>query len=367
MSRKPLLVFFLFAIFFKQASFSYGADEFPAALSDKAAGEGQRASKLEREIYATRMENPARVVETLKIEPDMVVLDLGAGAGNFTFAFADILKNGSGRVFATDCDSEMIDFINTKITKKNYTNVTSVLVDKEGLDSFYKTPETFDVIFMSRVYDNLGDPQGYMTALKPSLKKGGRLFIIHLKTSQDFSLAAFGGCRYIFKILNKGGEDSPFFKRLNKESKEVMKNLDQNAISGEVCKDIITSFNSMLYDRGLYRDCDAYYRSNGISWKNAVYLEDRRLLFTLATWLDEDGVFDDGAEISQSDMRLLRKLNEIIITGAFVPRSRFHPAQKSYAEKDRIISTLEKAGYEFVCEYNFLSKYYFLEFKAKNE
>ena len=62
---------------------------------------------------------PTRVIGTLKIKPGMNILDIGAGTGFFTFRFAETLK-GTGKVFATDVDPNMIEYIKDKMQEFKY-------------------------------------------------------------------------------------------------------------------------------------------------------------------------------------------------------------------------------------------------------
>ena len=112
------------------------------------------------------------------IKEGMRIVDIGAGTGLFTFAFADAVGAG-GKVFATDVLPEMLEVIRSKAGEGKYENVFPVLLEeKGGVDAFYKKRE-FDVIFLSSVYECLDNPDEYFKELLPSLSKKGRLYIVY--------------------------------------------------------------------------------------------------------------------------------------------------------------------------------------------
>src|SRR3990167_4089064 len=80
---------------------------------------------------------PDRVVDALSIASGMMILDMGAGSGVFSFRFAKAL-DGTGRVYATDVVPHMIDHLRQEAEHLGLDNVTPVLVDGRGPDPFYE-------------------------------------------------------------------------------------------------------------------------------------------------------------------------------------------------------------------------------------
>jgi len=318
---------------------------------------------------------PAHIVKSLNIKPDMTILDIGAGIGLFTFPFAEALK-GTGKVFATDVDPEIIKYMKRKVERGGYKNIFPVLVKHEGLAPFYKQ-HSFDIIFLCELYQYLWHPKDYFRELRPSLKKTGRLYILHFKNAPDFTEIEFDDFKRVIKILISNGEDFPILRRLSKEVQYFIKNWqDSDEVPFEIRTKIIQNFNKMLSDRLLFNDLLVYYTPEesaewewGRGLKTTLYLRDLRLADWLILRLDEDGVFDKKRKkLTDIDKKRLRTLNRIMLSGIFESRRLFdfliglHPI---YAEKDSIISTLKKAGYQFVREYDFIPCYHFLEFKKR--
>lgn len=315
--------------------------------------------------------NPENIAGTLKIKPEMNILDVGAGTGLFTFTFAKALK-GTGNVFATDVNSEMVDYIKNKAEESKYKNIIPVYVKPEGLDSFYKQ-HSFDIIFLSEVYDLMLHPEEYFRELRLSLDKNrGRLYIIHPKNVSDFSPIEFGDFTKVIKILNSEKEDFPVFGRLRQEIQYFIKNWQGGGIPSEIQTQITQNFNTMLYDRWLLNDLSEYYGSKNSPGKRMLledFLDplDVRLARWLIVELNEKGVFNKKKKIINNvDQRKLCKLNRILIAGIFQSDKLYWITSRSTCvEKNSIISTMKSAGYQFIREYDSLLHHYFLEFKRK--
>jgi hypothetical protein len=140
---------------------------------------------------------------------------------------------------------------------------------------------------------------------------------------------------------------------------------------------ILQDINGMLLDRFLADDLSNYYGSqisiSDVEWRKPLMRLLSEADIPLVNWLilnlDERGVFDKKKrDITDIDRRELRKLNRILLAGIFQTETlQFLKGSKEiiYVEKSSIISTMESAGYQFICEYNFLPHHYFLEFKRK--
>jgi ubiquinone/menaquinone biosynthesis C-methylase UbiE len=103
-----------------------------------------------------------------------IVADIGAGDGRFAFAAAQIV-GPSGKVFATEIDTEKLAKLRSEVAKRHLDNVT-VLESKEADTNL--PAECCDAIFLRRVYHHLTKPAEFDAALVRSLKPGGRLALI---------------------------------------------------------------------------------------------------------------------------------------------------------------------------------------------
>jgi SAM-dependent methyltransferase len=103
-----------------------------------------------------------------------IVADIGAGDGRFAFAAAQIV-GPSGKVFATEIDTEKLAKLRSEVAKRHLNNVT-VLESKEADTNL--PAQCCDAIFLRRVYHHLTQPAEFDAALVRSLKPSGRLAII---------------------------------------------------------------------------------------------------------------------------------------------------------------------------------------------
>ena len=315
---------------------------------------------------------PSRVVEALKIKPGMNILDIGAGPGLFTFPFAEAL-NGTGKVFATDIHPESVHYIKKKAEEGKYKNIFPTLVKAEGVDPLYKQ-YSFDIIFLSEVYDSILYPEDYFQELRPSLKKTGRLYIIHSKNTFDFSEIEFDDFMKTIKVLFSNGEGFPVFQRLTKEVQHFIKNWQGNEVPSEVRMKIVQDFNKVLSDRFLLNDLSDYYASKMYPGRTLLLQtllapDDIKLAKWLIVGLDKRGVFDKNKKrITDIDKEGLHQLNRILLTGIFQINKLdldLITTRRICQTKDSVISIMEAAGFRFAREYDFLPYHHFLEFEKE--
>ncbi len=172
--------------------------------------------------------NPAQKVARLNVQPGMKIVDIGSGAGIYAFPLARALQ-GKGTVYATDIYPEMLAYIDQKKQELNLPVIKTVLVQKDGLDNFYKENH-FDIIFMARVLPQLNDPLKYLTDLRRSLKTNtGRLYILNTNAMDHYYYDKKLTDYAMLKILNTSA-DLPVQKkltadlRLNKKQRRLLIN-----------------------------------------------------------------------------------------------------------------------------------------------
>jgi ubiquinone/menaquinone biosynthesis C-methylase UbiE len=125
-----------------------------------------------------------RLAELAHWRPGTIVADVGAGDGTYSFVAAQ--KVGpSGRVYATEIDTEKLQQLRTEVTKRKLDNITVV----EGTADDTKLPSSCcDTIFLRHVYHHLTQPQEFNKHLVRSLKPGAYLAVIDFPPSPNSSL-----------------------------------------------------------------------------------------------------------------------------------------------------------------------------------
>ena len=360
MNKQTAIAFIFFPLFCLIPPIPLHADE---VLSNVLT---EKAERLERPERMARLQ-PARIVKTLGIRPGMTILDIGAGSGFFSFQFADVL-NGTGKVYATDIDPSMIEFMSNKAGDSGYENVVPVLVEADGVDPFYKQHQ-FDIIFVAGVYYHLWHHVDYFTELRPSLKNKGRLFILQPRNEVDFNESMFADFKVVMYKLRDLGDAFPVFQRLGVDLQAFIRGDYQEEVPPGIRGRIVEDFNRMLSDRTLLYDLLDYYyaQEDLIPYVAMKKMNEPQLplIKWLAVQLDDNGVFSSKArKLADIDKRRLHRLNSLLLEGIFELRVRGGNPQNFYLEeKNSVIRKLKVAGYRFVRDYDFLDYYYLLEFK----
>lgn len=127
-----------------------------------------------RPANADSADEMKRLAALMDWKPGTIVADIGAGDGRFAFAAAQIV-GPSGKVFATEIDTEKLAKLRSEVAKRHVNNVV-VLESKEADTNL--PAQCCDAIFLRRVYHHLTKPTEFDAALLRSLKPGGRIAII---------------------------------------------------------------------------------------------------------------------------------------------------------------------------------------------
>jgi ubiquinone/menaquinone biosynthesis C-methylase UbiE len=131
------------------------------------------ADWLDRADRAER-ERPDTVLDALKLTPDMIVADVGAGTGYFTVRLAKRVA----RVHATDLQPEMLRALDARLTRERIGNVE---LHHAG-DHVAGLPDRCcDLVLLVDVYHELSDPPGVMAGVRRALRGKGRLVLVEYR------------------------------------------------------------------------------------------------------------------------------------------------------------------------------------------
>ncbi len=129
-----------------------------------------------------REEGLSALIESLSLEPGMVVADIGAGSGVIATLIAEEI-GPEGTVLAVDIQQEMLDALALKCRQLGIENVEPVLgtTRSPGLK-----PATVDLVIMVDVYHEFDLPYEMLHGISRSLKPGGRVaFVEYRKEDPD--------------------------------------------------------------------------------------------------------------------------------------------------------------------------------------
>ena len=129
---------------------------------------------LALEINGDERREVTRLAELARWKEGTVVADIGAGDGTYSFLAAE--KVGpSGRVYATEIDTEKLKDLKAEVAKRKLENIFIV----EGTADDAKLPSSCcDTIFLRHVYHHVTQPREFDRSLVRSLRPGAYLAII---------------------------------------------------------------------------------------------------------------------------------------------------------------------------------------------
>jgi len=121
-----------------------------------------------------RIEQPEKVMEVTGVKRAMVIGEVGAGSGYFTFWLARGVGE-SGKVYANDIDSGGLSRIKTRMADEKVANIETVL---GTVDDPRFPPASLDMVFMVNAFHDLERPVELLTNLLPCLKPGAAVVIM---------------------------------------------------------------------------------------------------------------------------------------------------------------------------------------------
>ena len=120
-------------------------------------------------------QKPHEVIQALKLKPDAVVEDIGAGTGYFATRFAHMAPKG--KVYGIDTEPDMVKYLSARAKRENLNNLIAVAAESGNPH----LPEKADLIILVDVYHHIDKREAYFRQLQQSLKPEGRLAIIDFR------------------------------------------------------------------------------------------------------------------------------------------------------------------------------------------
>jgi ubiquinone/menaquinone biosynthesis C-methylase UbiE len=140
-----------------------------------------------RVVRSYQRRTQALVVDDLRIERGMYVLDLGCGTGTATLEIASRLE-GTGKVVGLDLSEKMLEQAEQKLRELGYTNVEFVLQSTSDLNY----DEYFDYVLSTNSFHHFADKADVSSRVYKSLKPGG-VFVVQ-DICDDFVLMRLLDC-----------------------------------------------------------------------------------------------------------------------------------------------------------------------------
>ena len=124
--------------------------------------------------YRDESIKPEMIMDTIGVKQGMIIGEVGAGGGYFTFKLAERVGK-SGKIYANDIKKNVLESIEEKCAEKNIKNIKTILGETE--DPLFPRND-LDMIVMMLVYHDLEKPVIFFKNLKKYLKSGTNVVVI---------------------------------------------------------------------------------------------------------------------------------------------------------------------------------------------
>ncbi len=138
------------------------------------------AEWLEREDRV-ELEKPEVTLRAMNLRDGDMVADIGAGTGFFTRRLAKAV-GPSGKVYANDVQSGMLDRLKELAGEEGTSNIVTVLGTQDDLGLPAKA---FDWVLLVDVYHEFQNPEVMLERIREALKPGGRVALVEYRLEGD--------------------------------------------------------------------------------------------------------------------------------------------------------------------------------------
>jgi ubiquinone/menaquinone biosynthesis C-methylase UbiE len=136
------------------------------------------------EQWLSRLDNPERektqlpneVIAKLALQPNEVVVDVGAGTGYFALRIAEAYPQV--RVIAADAEAEMVGYLKSQATKRKLANLEPILLDAANPN----LPVRANLALMVNAFHHIDNRVSYLKLLSKSMASGARIAVIDYST-----------------------------------------------------------------------------------------------------------------------------------------------------------------------------------------
>lgn len=127
---------------------------------------------------------PEEILDQIKLESEMIVVDFGAGSGGWSIPVAKIVDEGM--VYAFDILEEPLSVLKKRAASENVFNIQTKIVNLEKEGETKLREESVDLVIMSNILFQINDKKAALKEAKRILKKDGNILIIDWLKSDKF-------------------------------------------------------------------------------------------------------------------------------------------------------------------------------------
>jgi len=128
------------------------------------------------------IQKPRVVADRLKLEPGMIVVEIGPGKGNYTKAFAErVLPNG--KVYAVDISESIIEYLKKRVEEEEIPNIIPKI---DNAHNFSFADESVDRVIAIACLPEIPEPVRVLKEIRRILKPDGLLSLSELAPDPDY-------------------------------------------------------------------------------------------------------------------------------------------------------------------------------------
>lgn len=312
---------------------------------------------IERQRGRCVSSNISKIMEILNLGTEPIILDVGAGSGQYSYAFADYLQD-KATIYAVEVFKDRHDYIKEQANIKNHKSIVPLLLSKNNDDDFY-FQNSYDLIFFGNSFEYINNKPNFLAILRDRVKENGKLAIIMHRDISSFSREDILDNKGLITALLSEPKDSIFYLSIKKESL--------------ICLNYF--FNDLDWTGNYLRYCQQ------LNWRPVNQLDDfkKRTLMGIVSFLKyEENVFDDNFEIKDTSLLtskinlMFKIINKMVVSDHYKNYLRADIFMENFfSDSSRMQNSIllqevrkimATAGYNLAGVYDFIPWYYLVVF-----
>lgn len=121
--------------------------------------------------------DPHTLVTQMNLLPGMVVADLGAGIGSFSFPLAARVAP-AGKVYACEIQKDMITRLNNEIHERHISNIQTIHANIEAPQGTRLRDASIDWVVIANVFFQIEKRDSFIQEVFRILKPGGKVLLV---------------------------------------------------------------------------------------------------------------------------------------------------------------------------------------------
>jgi ubiquinone/menaquinone biosynthesis C-methylase UbiE len=139
--------------------------------------EPERLKEIFDAEHREEWQKTSHIMRTLALRDDEIIADIGAGTGYFSNIFSRTIT--SGKVYAVDCEPNMVTYMQNRFSESGFAHLT--VVQSELTDPCI--PEGVETVFLANTYRFIQNRDAYLQKMREQTRPGTRFVFVDFKGS----------------------------------------------------------------------------------------------------------------------------------------------------------------------------------------